>query len=301
MKYIRASLRAVVGVALIPAFVVASAVQGFVVGPLLKNQTMIPNLLYKSLARLLGYKVIFNKNSAPLEKNRQTWFVANHMSIADFVVLGAKLNGTFIGKGDILKWPGIAQMARAVKYIGLRRDRKYNPQSRAKIIKNFNKGHNAIMFPEGTTSDGKQVYLFRAPLMTPLFGETGVDSSNREVALDKKVVVQPVAISVTSATGHAGDARDAYSMFHNEKTLNRIWNRLMIRRTVLELTAFAPLDPADYANEKDMINKAALDIASVVNPGQTTFVKAKIPGYDEKAAVTPASALASPTAPELKP
>src|SRR5690606_35787115 len=101
--------------------------------------------------------------SAPVEK-QQTWYVANHISNADFLALGAKLDGTFAGKGDILKWPVVAQMARAIKYIGLRRSSEYNAESRAKLVKNFNDGQNAIMFPEGTTSDGSKVHLFRAAL-----------------------------------------------------------------------------------------------------------------------------------------
>jgi 1-acyl-sn-glycerol-3-phosphate acyltransferase len=285
----RATARAAVGLLALPVFLGLTALQGFVVGPVTGNYTTIPNFLYNSLRKILGYKVEFNKASAPLAKDKSVWFVANHMSIADFVVLGSTLPGTFAGKGDILKWPMVASMARAVKYIGLRRSADFNPQSRAKIIKNFNAGFNTIMFPEGTTTDGKQVALFRAGLITLLYGEKGMDKNNHEVSLQKDVVLQPVAVRVTKVNGLDAigndDMRNQYSMFHENNTLTRIWKRLKIREITLELNAFPPMDPKDYPDAKALINQAALNIAGVVNPGQTAFEKAVIPGQAHKPAV----------------
>lgn len=287
-KNLRAGLRATAGVAFMPVFVGLTALQGLVVGPLTGNYKAIPNFLYKTMGKLLGYKIQFNAASAPIEKKKSTWFVANHLSIADFVTLGSTLDGTFAGKGDILKWPLVAQMARAVKYIGLRRSKEFNPQSRAKIIKNFNAGFNTIMFPEGTTTDGKKVALFHAGLITLLYGEKGIDKKNNEVSLDKEVVVQPIAIKIREVEGQNAtnndSLRDLYAMYHEDKTLTRIWKRLQVKNITIELTAFEPMKPSDYKDAKDLINKAALDIASVVNPGQTTFEKAVIPGQAPKVA-----------------
>ena len=203
------------------------------------------------------------------------------MSIADFIVLGSKLNGTFAGKGDISKWPVVAQVAQAIKFIAIRRSSQYNDESRGKIARNFNEGSNTIMFPEGTTSDGKKVHLFRAALLTLLFGERAVDEKNNPVTLNQDVVVQPVAIRVTHINGKDAvgndDLRNQYSMYDDNHTLTRIFKRLQIRSTTLELTVFPALAPADFGDAKDLINKAAIDIAGVVNPGQTTFEKAEIP------------------------
>ena len=292
MKNIRAALRAAVGIAAIPLIVIPlAALQGFIVGPLSKNYTAIPNFLYNGLRRLFGYKIEFNAAAAPVVKDKPVWFVANHLSIADFIALGSTLNGTFAGKGDVLKWPGVAQMAYAMKYIGLRRSSEFNPQSRAKIIRNFNDGFNTIMFPEGTTSEGKQVHLFRAALITVLFGEKGMDKEKKEVSLKQDVVVQPVAIRVKEIEGKNAIGNDAlrnmYSMYHEDNTLVRIWKRMQIRSTTIELTTFAPLHPKDFKDAKELINKAALDIAGIVNPSQTTFEKAQIPGQEKKAAPAP--------------
>jgi 1-acyl-sn-glycerol-3-phosphate acyltransferase len=284
MKYVRAALRALVAVPVFIAFGALTTVQAFIVGPLTKNYTTIPNLIYNTMRRIFGYKVVFNKASAPVVKDKRVLFVANHLALTDFVVLGSVLNGTFAGKGDVLKWPLIAPMARAINYIGLRRSTEFNPESRAKIISNFNKGFNTILFPEGTTSDGKQVNLFRAALITPLFGEKGVGKDKKEVALKEDVVVQPVAIKITSVNGKDAtgndELRNMYSMPKETNMLREFWKRLQIKRTVIELTTLPPLSPKDFKDAKDLINKAALDVAGVINPGQTTFTKAQIPGQN---------------------
>lgn len=304
-KNTRAALRATAGVALLLPIIAATALQGFVVGPLTGNYTTIPNAIYKTMGKLFGFKYEFNKASKPIEKDKQTWFVANHMSIADFIVLGSTLPGTFAGKGDLLKWPGVAPMARAVKYIGLRRSKEFNPQSRAKIIKNFNQGFNTIMFPEGTTTPGKTVAMFHAGLITLLFGDKGTDKEGKDVVLEKDVVVQPVAIRVKDVAGQNAvgndDLRNLYSMYDDDNTLRRIWRRMQIKNMTIELTAFEPLKPADFKDAKDLINNAALSVASVVNPGQTTFEKAKIPGMPEKPKAPVEAAPATAPAPTASP
>ncbi|MEZ0224473.1 MAG: lysophospholipid acyltransferase family protein [Alphaproteobacteria bacterium] len=273
----RAVRRIAVGLAILPLFLTAAAVQGFLVGPLTGNYKTIPNMMYNTVRKILGFKVEFNAASAPVVKDKPAWYVANHLAGADFLVLGSALNGTFVGKDDITDRPFVAKLARAFKFIGVRRKKEFNPQSRGKIISNFNSGFNTIMFPEGTANDGKKLSLFHAGLLTLLYGEKGVDKKGRQVALGKDVVVQPVALRVKSVSGEDAAGRDdlraCYSMWDNTRPLSRIWARLKIRNITLELTAFPPLEPAKFSDAKELINDAALKIASVTNPGQTTFEK----------------------------
>ncbi len=281
MKNLRAAYRALGGLIAIPVIAGLSLVQGLVVGPLTHNYSFIPDMIYKGLRKIFGYKIEFNAASAPLVKDKPVWFLANHMSVTDFITAGSSLNGSFVGKGDILKWPGIAQAAKAGKFIGIQRTSEFNPQSRGKIAKNFNSGFNTIMFPEATTNDGSKVYLFHAGLLSLLYGDKAVDKKDREVELKHEVVVQPIAIRVKSVNGKdaTGDAslRALYSMHDEGNVLRRLWKRMQVKNITLELTAFEPLDPKNFKDAKELANTAALEVASVINPGQKTFEKAKIP------------------------
>ena len=290
IRNLRATGRLAAGVALTPVILGATVLQGFVLGPL-GSHNFVPNTIYKTFKHLLGINIEFNKASAPLETQKPTWYVANHMSMADFVTLGSTLRGTFAGKGDILSWPLVSQMARAVKYIGIQRVKKDDPnfqkasrQTIGKIMKNFNDGHNTIMFPEGTTTDGNQVAMFRAGLISMLFNKIGEDKNGNQIKLDKDVVVQPIAIRVKDVEGKDAtgqpDLINRYSYYKEDNMLTRIWKRLQTKDMTIELTAFPTMDPKDYDDQFELINEAGQLIRDVVSPGQTEVLPARIPGVD---------------------
>lgn len=247
---------------------------------------------YNSLADLLGIKILFNKESAPIVQDSTTWYVANHMSVADFIVTGSVMkNGTFAGKELKLPEP----LLRAAKYIGIRRVskdhadfQKFNRMTQGRIIQNFNEGQSTIMFPEGTITDGSRVALFRQGLLSLLFGETAglMPDGETEIKLSQKVKVQPIAIRVTDVEGKCVDMRPEmrhyYSHYSSQNTLKRIWTRLATKSITIELKAFAPLDPSDFDDAKGLANAAGELVRSFVAPDQIGFEKAEIPGVAER-------------------
>ena len=282
---LRAISRIAVAVALFPAIAALTFTQRLVVGPLLKNETTIPNMVYSLVRKIFGYKVVFNKASQPIVKDKPTWFIGNHLSEADFIPFGGKIPGRFVGKGEILKWPLISIFAKTVKFIGLRRSSKYNSQSRAKLIEAFNEGANVIMFPEGTVTPSRKIRMFRASLFSILYGDKGIDKEGKEHTLKKDVAVQPVALRVLSINGknalNSDELYDVYGMHpqKGESGLKLIWRNLQIKNITLELTVLPPLDPKKFLDEKELVNRAALEIARSVNPGQSKFERYKIPKY----------------------
>ncbi len=267
------------------------ALQAFIVGPLLKNNTAIPSLFYSSLRQLFGIKIEFNKSSAPIENKKPTWFVANHMSMADFLILGGIVKGSFAGKGEILRTPGVAQIAKAAQFIGISRVskkdpdfQKYHKMAIGKIAGNFNDGNNTIMFPEGTATDGSKVAQFRAGLISVLFGTVGTDKQGNDVPLKKDVVVQPIAIRVKDVEGKDIKTREDLRRFYchpdTRSTLKRIWIRFATKSTTIELTVFSPMNPRDYKDQFDLINEAGDLVRAVVAPAQTIVEPARIPNVD---------------------
>jgi hypothetical protein len=122
-------------------------------------------------------------------------------------------------------------------------------------------------------------------------------------------VFQPIAIKVKEVEGKDATNSDAlredYAQYYENRTLTRIWKRLKLKEIKVELTAFEPLRPADFKDAKELANKAATEIVSVVNPGQVGFEKAVIPGQKtaekvaEKAVATATAAPAVPAQPEV--
>ncbi|MCS5596053.1 MAG: 1-acyl-sn-glycerol-3-phosphate acyltransferase [Alphaproteobacteria bacterium] len=281
MRTLRSLRRATLGALAFPFLAGAVFLQSTIVEPLFKNKTAIPNFVYNTMRRLIGIKVEFNEASAPLEKDKPTWFVMNHMSMADPVVAGAAIEGNFVGKGEVLKWPVIGPLAKSMKLIGVRRSREFNAQSMAKIANNFNKGENVIMFPEGTTNDGATVDQFRAGLISLLFGAHAEDKDGKAVALEKDVMVQPVAIRVKEVEGKpatdSDELRRFYSYHNVDNMVKRVWNRMGTKSLTLEFKVFPAMNPKDYANQFDLINAAHKQVQEFVAPNQTEVKKGVIP------------------------
>lgn len=307
-RNLRVARRAAFGLVAVPLLLAGAGLQAAFVGPVLKNHTVIPQLFYNTLRRLMGIKLSFNESSAPIETKRPTWYIANHQSIADFMVLGSILDASFAGKGDVMRWPVVGQLARAVNYIGIRRVPKDHPdfqtfhaQTKGKIINNFNSGRNTIMFPEGTTTDGSEIRQFRAGLLSILFSRTGLDKQKNPVTLDKDVVVQPIAIKVASVEGKPIESRDSlrefYSHYNSSKTLQRIITRLATKEIRIELKAFPPMEIADFADEKLLANSSCDMVREYVAPHQTEVKPAAIPNVDMPAA--PRVKSESPSEPRL--
>ena len=254
----------------------------------------ISKKFYNDLADLFGIKIVFNAASAPLEKNYPTLFPGNHMSIADFIVLGSVLDGTFAGKQ--LNVP--ERMLRAANYIGIPRVNKDHPDFKKNVqwtlgqfMKNLNQRVNTSFFPEGTTTDGSVVALFRAALFRGFYGEKGLDKQGNELSFETEARVQPIAIKVLDVEGKSvdmrPDLRHYYSHYTSNNTLKRIWTRLATESITVELTVFPPMNPADYASGEDLANSASALIRHVVAPDQTVVEKAKIPGVAERGEVRP--------------
>lgn len=279
-RTLRVARRTALAVAAAPVVVGLVALQGFVAGPLFNNYSRIPNLIFAMARRVLGLKVILNESLAPIARDKPVFFVSNHITAEDAVVLGGKLNGAFVGKAEITKWPIFGQMLRAMKFIPVRRNAAYNAEARGQIIGHLNDGSNIIMFPEATTSQSRELHMFRAGLVTALFDGAGADKNGAQVSLQKDVVVQPVALSVKAVNGKEitpdDPRRSFYAINRRHHSITPTFKLMSARNIMLELTALPPLDPADFGDAKELTNQAALDIASIVNPGQTVFKKAKV-------------------------
>ena len=94
------------------------------------------------------------------------FLVANHLSYCDIVLLLGQVHGVFVAKKELNQWPVIGYLTRLVGTIFLdrasRRDARRVIQS---IDQRVASGDGVIVFPEGTSSNGGDVY----PMRTAMF------------------------------------------------------------------------------------------------------------------------------------
>lgn len=94
--------------------------------------------------------------------------VCNHLSYLDILVLGQRQPLVFVSKADVRKWPVIGLLTACAGTLFLQRE------SRCDVVRVANafaplieQGAVVAIFPEGTSSDGRQVLPFRSSLLEP--------------------------------------------------------------------------------------------------------------------------------------
>ena len=94
--------------------------------------------------------------------------VANHVSYLDIVALSAVGGFTFVAKKEVAKWPIFGTCARLGGTVFIDRSRRGAVGDAAEELRHHVEGGVAtVIFPEGTSSDGKRVLPFRSSLLEP--------------------------------------------------------------------------------------------------------------------------------------
>ena len=97
---------------------------------------------------------------------REGLLVSNHLSYLDILVLVTLTPAVFVSKSEVRHWPVFGWFARMSGTIFLDRTRRSDVvRIREKIDAVLRDGHLVVLFPEGTSSDGRQVLPFRSSLL----------------------------------------------------------------------------------------------------------------------------------------
>lgn len=144
-----------------------------------------PNLfIYRSLARVFRIKISVR---GEISDKEPILFASNHMSYADIIVLGATLPGNFISKAEVKKWPLFGWIAVLTGTVFVSRKKSGTLDQLDEVSAAIASGKNLILFPEGTTSDGKSVMPFKSSLF--------------KITEARDITVQPVTLSYTHING----------------------------------------------------------------------------------------------------
>lgn len=91
------------------------------------------------------------------------FLVANHVSYLDIIVLFTQLDGLFLAKSEIARWPVIGLLARSTGTLFVDRTRKSDLKRVIREIGDrLTRGFGLVVFPEGTSTDGSAVAPFKA-------------------------------------------------------------------------------------------------------------------------------------------
>ncbi len=152
--------------------------------------------------RVLGQPVV----------NGPALMVANHISWLDILVIHAARHCRFVSKSDIREWPLVGMLATGAGTLYIERTSRKDALRMVKDMANaMQEGDVVAIFPEGTTSDGRDLLPFHANLI--------------QAAIQAQAPVQPMSLQfidnqsreITFAPCYTGDDTLIGSMWRTLK------------------------------------------------------------------------------------
>ncbi len=171
--------------------------------------------------------------------HRPTLFVSNHVSYFDITILGATLEGSFVSKAEVGRWPLVGWLARLQRTVFVERaDRIGAARQRDEISTRLDHGDNLILFPEGTSSDGIHILPFK----TSLFA----------AADDSRVMVQPVSLVYQRLDGiPLGRFYRPFFAWYGDMTMwPHVWVALGMGQLMVAIVFHEPVRLADFGSRK---------------------------------------------------
>ncbi len=164
--------------------------------------------------------------------------VCNHISWLDILVIHAARFCRFVSKSDIRDWPIIGPLATGAGTLYIerasRRDALRMVRDMADAMK---EGDVVAVFPEGTTSDGRELLPFHANLI--------------QSAITAEVPVQPMSLKFVDA--RTGELTLAPCYIGDDTLLGSIWRTL----TAGPIHAVVHFGPPQHAEGRDRRQWAA--------------------------------------------
>lgn len=213
----------------------------------------LPFLYHGWVCRLLGIRLVpHGVRSA----HRPTLFVANHTSYLDIEIVGATIEGSFISKAEVSRWPIFGWLAKLQRTVFVERaDRAGAARQRDEIRRRLDDGDNLILFPEGTSGDGIHLLPFKSTLFA--------------AAEDDRVVVQPVSVVYRLLDGiPLGRFYRPFFAWYGEMTMPpHLWKVLGLGQLTVVVTFHEPVRLKDFGTRKRLSEYCARVIAEGLAAG----------------------------------
>jgi len=95
--------------------------------------------------------------------------VSNHLGYLDILVLASVVPAIFVSKAEVRGWPVFGWLAQCAGTIFVKRENRGDvARVSQEIGQTLTRGAVAILFPEGTSSNGEAVLPFRSSLLEPV-------------------------------------------------------------------------------------------------------------------------------------
>jgi len=212
----------------------------------------VPQLWHNCVRLIFGIK--YRIEGTPFTDS-QTLYISNHLSYLDISTIGSILRASFVAKKDVESWPLFGLLSKLQQTAFISRDRADAAKAKSALVNMIAAGKSLIIFPEGTSTDGRNVLPFKSSLFSlALHGN------------NENLYIQPVTIALETVDGHevkTQEDRDLYA-WHVDMTTelhHHLWRFAQSKGASLVIKFHPPLKASDYKDRK-ILAKACHDHVS---------------------------------------
>ncbi len=172
--------------------------------------------------------------------------VANHISWLDIIVITASMPSTFLAKEEVRRWPLIGWISAQVGTCYVQRGSRMAAYRSADTMTNLlQTGRRVVVFPEGTSSNGRDVLPFHSALI--------------QSAINARVPLQPMALCYACA----GDFSDAAAYHGNTSLLQSMWRIARTPTLQAHLLLLSPMDTQGH-DRRALSSRAWISIRQTI-------------------------------------
>ncbi len=151
--------------------------------------------------------------------------VCNHLSYLDILVISSTTPAVFVSKSEVKRWPIFGWFARMSGTLFVDRSRRADvTRLNLELARTLEEGALVVLFPEGTSSDGREVLPFKSSLLEPI------------TRFDHPLTLGCLGYGLDDADGHPGEE----VCYWGEMTLVPHLINLLSKRCVDASVAFTP-------------------------------------------------------------
>lgn len=206
---------------------------------------------YQSAAYIIGLRVHV---TGEVSKTRPLMLVANHASYLDVFVIGSRMRVSFTPKREVRRWPVIGFLCVLADCIFVERRPSEMEAAAEAMQKRLNKGKIVCLFPEGTTSDGRNIKPFKSGFLSLAYTHT--------------MPVQPASIAYThiGRTPITTDAQREQVAWVGEATFfAHFWGVLGLPCIQVELVLHPAKTISEFADRKALTQACETQIVTTVH------------------------------------
>lgn len=207
-------------------------------------RNIIVKLWSSILLKILSIKLSCENHNIVINNNN--FFVGNHISWLDIILINTLKPSLFVAKVSIKKWPILGFMIKLSGTIFLNRSSRSSLIETSKKIKHLIKYNSVFIFPEGYATDGSSLNKFHSNFF--------------QVPIDIKKSIYPVAIRY-SRNGHFTDA----SAYIGDDTLIKSIIRIIKANGINAHVIFCKSISSNKLNRKELALKTQEIIKSHLN------------------------------------